>query len=325
MAYSNRNRSRKKPSGSPLITLIILLLAIGVVVGYFWHTTSFYTDVISEKIDKKQNSPVVRHPPATNPDSSKPSEIPPISVAKEQSALPSPDNFDAVTVKPAREKKPVKLAIIIDDMGNNLKEARLLASIKVPLTFSIIPGLRADKEVAEYAASQKIETMIHIPMQSKGWPTRRLEANGLLVSMNADDLQERVTGFIQRFPGAVGVNNHMGSEFTEQDEKMTAVLQVLGKHKLFFVDSITTPESLGLTVAKRLGIRSARRNIFLDNEQNRSYILGQLDLAVKHAVNKGAAIAICHPHSATIAALSSVLPELSGKGVQLVYASQLVN
>ncbi|MFZ2949299.1 MAG: divergent polysaccharide deacetylase family protein, partial [Desulfuromonadaceae bacterium] len=218
-----------------------------------------------------------------------------------------------------------RLAIIIDDMGGSLSEARSLAAIKVPLTFAIIPSLRVDKEVAEYAISNKIETMIHIPMQSKGWPERRLEANGLLVSMDVGELQERVSGFVKKFPGAVGVNNHMGSEFTEQEEKMATVLQILKKNDLFFIDSVTTPESAGLRVARRLGVRSARRNVFLDNEQKRSYILGQLNQAVRLAIKNGSAIAICHPHPETIATLAAALPELAGRGVCLVTASQLVN
>lgn len=242
---------------------------------------------------------------------------------------PSPkDQGDspATAVTPAGEKSGsgVRLAIIIDDMGSSVSEAGSLAAFKVPLTFAIIPGLHADKAVAAYAASHNIESMIHIPMQSKGWPARRLEANGLLVAMNTDELQERVSRFIQQFPGAVGVNNHMGSEFTEQDEKMEAVLQIVKKNDLFFIDSVTSPESAGVRVSQRLGIKTARRNVFLDNEQERSYILGQLDQAVRSARKNGSAIAICHPHPVTISTLAAALPQLARQGVKLVPVSQLV-
>jgi hypothetical protein len=217
-----------------------------------------------------------------------------------------------------------RLAIIIDDMGSNLEEARLLAAIKVPLTFAIIPGLRVDKDVASYAARNNIETMIHIPMQSKEWPKRRLEANGLLVSMDADELQEKVSWFVQEFPGAVGCNNHTGSEFTEHEEKMKDVLLNLKKNNLFFIDSLTSPDSVGLRVAQQLGVKSARRNVFLDNEQERGYILGQLNQAARIARKNGSAIAICHPHPATIATLAAALPTLTKQGVKLVPVSQLV-
>jgi polysaccharide deacetylase 2 family uncharacterized protein YibQ len=307
-------------SGSRIAALVVLFLVIGTVAGYYLFSPARRAGETPPKTERshiKTDLPAVPIPqetitvPPAVPAS--PRDYPPTS------AIHEPD-------KPGtRGGGTARLAIIIDDMGSSLTEARSLAAINVPLTFAIIPGLRVDKEVAAYAATNNIETMIHIPMQSKEWPARRLEANGLLVSMDADELQERMSGFMQRLPGAVGVNNHMGSEFTEQDGKMVVVLQTLKKNDLFFIDSVTTPESSGFRVAQRLGIRSARRNIFLDNEQERTYILGQLNQAVRLARKNGSAIAICHPHPATIAALAAALPELAGKGVHLVTASQLVN
>lgn len=311
MAVPAKNKSRKQPSGSRTAALVILILIVGIVAGYY----------------------LLSPHPYVKPDNFG-SPLPPTSIP-EPAVPPSPYRGKSdYTVPAARPEagKPEsvngasgRLAIIIDDMGGSFSEARSLAAINVPLTFAIIPGLRVDKEVAAYAFSNKIETMIHIPMQPKGWPEHRLEANGLLVSMDDGELQMRVSGFVQQFPGAVGANNHMGSEFTEQAEKMATVLQILKNNNLFFIDSVTSPGSEGLRVARRLGVRSARRHVFLDNEQNRSYILGQLNQAVRLARKNGSAIAICHPHPETIAALAAALPGLAGKGVTLVTASQLVN
>ncbi len=216
------------------------------------------------------------------------------------------------------------LAIIIDDMGSNLQEARALAGIGVPLTFSIIPGLHSYREVAAFAASNAIETMIHIPMQSRGWPERRLESNGLLVSMADDVISERLEEFMRTLPGAVGANNHMGSEFTEHADKMRTVLNILKGKGLFFVDSVTSPRSVGLKMARELDMKSGRRSVFLDNEQDGAYILGQLDQAVRLAKKTGGVIAICHPHPATIRTLQAALPGLAQQGVTLVSASQMV-
>lgn len=217
-----------------------------------------------------------------------------------------------------------QLAIIIDDMGTTVQEARSLAAIGVPLTFSIIPGLRSYREVAAFAAGSGIETMIHIPMQSKGWPQRRLEANGLLVAMEAGEIADRVNGFMRDIPRAVGANNHMGSEFTEHDDKLRPVLEALKGKGLFFVDSVTTPASSGPRLARELGVKSARRQVFLDNEQNLAYIRGQLGQAVRAAKKNGGAIAICHPHPATIQALAALLPGMEQQGITLVQASKLV-
>lgn len=323
MAVPSKNKSRNRTSGSRVAALVLLVLIAGSVASYFLFSPPIKTGVAPQKPSVSHVKPGL--PAAPTPKtaiSEPPPSLPPSR--KERGVYPSTAPItDKEKTGPAGGT-PALLAIIIDDMGGSLSEARSLAAIKVPLTFSIIPGLRFDKGVAAYAATNGIETMIHVPMQSKGWPARRLEANGLLVAMDAGELQERVSAFIQQFPGAVGVNNHMGSEFTEREEKMEAVLQVLKKKNLFFIDSVTSPESRGLVVAERLSIRSARRNVFLDNEQERNYIIGQLNQAVRVARKNGSAIAICHPHLVTIATLASALPALGGQGVQLVPASQLV-
>lgn len=217
-----------------------------------------------------------------------------------------------------------RLAIIVDDMGSSMQEARSLAGIGVPLTFSIIPGLRSYREVAAFAGSNSIETMIHIPMQSKEWPERRLESNGLLVSMDDAVISERLEEFMRSLPKSVGANNHTGSEFTEHEDKMRAVLTTLKGGGLFFIDSVTTPRTVGMRLTRELGMRGGRRSVFLDNEQDGAYILGQLNQAVRLAKKTGGVIAICHPHPTTIRTLEAALPGLAKQGITLVPASQMV-
>ena len=90
------------------------------------------------------------------------------------------------------------------------------------------------------------------------------------------------------------------------------------------MDLLKSGPCSGAGLARELGIKSGRRQVFLDNEQERGYILGQLGQAVNLAKKTGSAIAICHPHPATIATLTSALPGLAGKGITLVPVSQLV-
>ncbi len=49
------------------------------------------------------------------------------------------------------------------------------------------------------------------------------------------------------------------------------------------------------------------------------------DLALREAGQKSEAIAIGHPHPATLKALSEILPEAQAQGVRLVPASELVH
>lgn len=216
------------------------------------------------------------------------------------------------------------LAIIVDDMGSNLHEARELLSINIPITFAIIPGLAKVKTVAEAADSAGREVMVHLPMEPQEYPKRRIETNGLLVAYSADEISARTVELINAVPHAKGANNHMGSRFTEQEEKLLPVLKVLQGRGLYFIDSLTSSQSKGTAVAERLGIKTAARSLFLDNQQDVTAIKKQLYAAAEMSRRKGGVIAICHPHPATITALKEAMPELQRAGVTFVSAGELV-
>jgi polysaccharide deacetylase 2 family uncharacterized protein YibQ len=216
------------------------------------------------------------------------------------------------------------VAIIIDDMGSSLQEAKSLLAIGVPLTFSIIPGLPKVREVAESAHARGYQVMIHIPMEPKGYPQQRLEASGLLLSQNEDEIARRMNGYLKAIPYAAGANNHMGSRFTEDEGKMRIVLNQLKANALFFVDSRTTPRSVGLSLARAMNLDSAGRNVFLDNIQEDSAIRKQLDELADLARRRGSAIGICHPRKSTIQALAAYLPLMQKEGITFVTAGELV-
>lgn len=330
---SPRKINRHKQNGKGATVLAVLLVfIIMMMVGIYYFLQWNHEQGVLEKNppiagSKKTEQPVVQ----LRKSSAKPAEEQLVAVPKQPGAEWEHYTDDATLEKPAaketaqRRSKP-ELAIIIDDMGSSLSEAEMLARIGVPLTFAIIPGLRHDREVAATANThQNIEVMIHIPMQSKEYPQRRLEANGLLLSHDDSEIRSRMEDYFARLPQAKGANNHTGSAFTEDSEKMKLVLSQLRERSLFFVDSVTTKDTVGSKIAASLKLRSARRDVFLDNNQDEAYIRGQLAQAVARAKRGGRAIAICHPHPATIKTLAAVLPELQKReGIMLVTASRLV-
>lgn len=236
----------------------------------------------------------------------------------------------AQTLPPPRSGAPAaaggkgRLAIIVDDMGSSQREVRELLAIRLPLTFAIIPGLPRAREVAAAAREAGRPVMVHLPMEPQGYPQQRLEANGLLTSQSAAELTERTLRLIDAVPGAIGANNHMGSRFTEQEDKLLPVLAVLQQRGLFFIDSRTSPRSVVTAVANRLGVKTATRSVFLDNEQDVAAIRRQLLAAAQLARVKGGVIAICHPHPTTIQALQQTMPELQAGGIRFVTAGELV-
>jgi polysaccharide deacetylase 2 family uncharacterized protein YibQ len=120
----------------------------------------------------------------------------------------------------------------------------------------------------------------------------------------------------------------MGSAFTAYHIEMRVFMQILAKRGLYFLDSMTTPESVGLDEAERAGVPSARNRMFIDSpldEQGRMNVRSQLEELAALARRNGSAIGIGHPYPGTLEALRRELPLLENQGIELVFVSQLVH
>lgn len=226
-----------------------------------------------------------------------------------------------VLPRPKHEDKKL-IAVVIDDMGVNVRRTKDIISLKAPLTSSFLTyGPHLAKQI-EKARAAGHEIMAHVPMQ----PHKDLYTapDGLTVNMSDEELSEKFELMLQKFAGIKGVNNHMGSKFTEDKRVMSDIMKILKAHDLFFLDSKTTAKSVGGEVAKIYGVRYATRHVFLDNKNEKNYILGQLNQAEKIANKNGYAVAIGHPKSQTYAALKEWLPTLDDKGLKLVHMSEIV-
>jgi polysaccharide deacetylase 2 family uncharacterized protein YibQ len=144
--------------------------------------------------------------------------------------------------------------------------------------------------------------------------------------MSAKQVEAMLGEMIETVPDAVGVNNHQGSQATSDPALMDELMPALHNWNLFYVDSRTTAATVAFDAARRQGIPTAFRNVpFLDDVQDVAAIRKQLDLAIRGAKEKKAAVAIGHPHPATLEALREVLPKVNGSGVRLVFVSELVH
>jgi polysaccharide deacetylase 2 family uncharacterized protein YibQ len=210
-------------------------------------------------------------------------------------------------VKPAPLPPTVpgpKLTIVIDDMGEDLGFAKGLARLPFPVTFSIWPSASQNREVAAVARRAGREILAHVPMQPKGWPEVKPGPQALYTNMSPDEVRDTLRRNLDRLPEAVGINNHMGSGFTESAQDMAAVMDVLAEKGLFFLDSVTTQKSAAPAAARKIGLKIYRRDVFLDNERSVPAIVHQLRLAESLARRSGRAIAIGHPHRETLEALT---------------------
>jgi hypothetical protein len=126
-------------------------------------------------------------------------------------------------------------------------------------------------------------------------------------------------------PGAVGVNNHMGSGLTQRPEQMGWLMDALKARGKFWIDSMTSNRSVAATIALERRIPHLRRDVFLDDVVDARHIRAQFRELLEVARRRGHALAIGHPHPETTAVLRAELAQLDGAGATLVSVSTLVN
>jgi polysaccharide deacetylase 2 family uncharacterized protein YibQ len=218
-----------------------------------------------------------------------------------------------------------RLAIIIDDLGQDSRQVQLLARMRAPLTVAVIPGQACSRETAVEAARARLEVLLHLPMEPLRQPSEPSGFGRIRVGMTGPEVARLMEGAVAEVPGAVGLNNHMGSRATRDRRTMELVLEQARSRGLFFIDSRTTGGSVAFRTARDLRVRAGYRSVFLDAERSRAFVRQQLRQLEAVARREGAAIDIGHPFPETLEALGDLVPELARRGVKLVYASQLVD
>jgi polysaccharide deacetylase 2 family uncharacterized protein YibQ len=226
--------------------------------------------------------------------------------------------------KPVDIAQHSRIAIIIDDLGPSLTTLNQFLDLGLPLTPSILPGSDRAGAAAELLRNAGREFLIHVPMEPRSYPQTNPGADALLLQHSEDDIRRWMHRYRDQVPGAVGMNNHMGSRFTEYAAPMQIVLDELKRQDLFFVDSVTISSSVAFAEARRMGLKTAARDIFLDNEEDVDYIRRQLRKMVQLAQKQREVIAIAHPYPETLEALRLEKDWLLAQPIDFVPASRLV-
>lgn len=224
---------------------------------------------------------------------------------------------EAVVVKP-------RMAIIMDDLGREIHSAKSLIDIQLPVTFAILPYTAQAKPVARLAHQNGYEVMLHIPMEPQSYPAIDPGPGALLTSMTPAAQQKQLRQWLDEMPYVVGGNNHMGSRLTTDSASMAAVLEVLRERRMFFVDSRTSASSVAIVEARRKGVPSTSRDVFLDNVREVPAIAREIRKLAGMARRRGSAVGICHPYPETLAALRQEAGMLREQGIDVVPVSQLL-
>ena len=211
---------------------------------------------------------------------------------------------------------------MIDDLGRRLEDVEALAALGVELSYAVLPFEARTADVVARLRRDDAEVLLHLPME----PDSAADPGpgALRRSMDEAELARHTRAALDAVPGAVGVNNHMGSALSEDDRAMAVILAQVGERDLFYLDSRTSAASVGFELARRNGIAAARRDVFLDGTLEEDAIRGQFRRLLEVAREAGAAVAIGHPHPETLAVLRDEVPRARALGYRFVRVSYVV-
>lgn len=295
----------KKPSRFFSIKRVVIffVLAVMLVVSVFAAGyVIFFRTVFAQEISQGSNNGIVFEEPDPPPHKEE------ISEPAERERI--------------RGEDLPRVAIIIDDLGYHERVGYELLNFPLELTYSFLPfaPFTGKQESAAFYAGKTV--LLHLPLEPKDphWDP----GPGTLFLADSPQLQkEKFEQDLEAVPHAVGVNNHMGSLYTENSLVMGRLLELIGDSSLFFVDSFTSAASVGQRVAREVGVKTARRHVFLDNQMDQVKICEQLKILVELAEKQGQAIGIGHPHQITADALHRCTEQYSLR-VQYVSIAKLL-
>ena len=230
----------------------------------------------------------------------RPRALPPTEPTRAPELLPTP-------------AAPARIAIVIDDLGNDPDAVERIARWPFRVAGAVLPGLPASAESARRLSASGKEVLLHLPMEPDGYPRIR-PGPGVVLRADSDEKIEKT-----------GVNNHMGSAATADPRVMRAVVRVLTARRLFLLDSRTTEATVARRIADEESLPAVSRKVFLDAVESEAAIAKSFGDLVRRAKKDGSALAIGHPHPATLALLERELPSLDSRGVQLVTVSALAS
>ncbi len=224
---------------------------------------------------------------------------------------------------PGPREKRGRIAIILDDGGNDWAVTEKVLALDNHLTLSLLPNTPFLARIAEAATARDFELMLHMPMETDS-KTVDPGPGKITTAMTKEEIQRRTREALAQIPEVKGVNNHTGSAFTSNRTKTGYFMEVLREKGLFFIDSRTANATVAYDVARVMGVPANQRDIFIDDTHDTESAKTRLGELADLALARGSAIGIGHFREETAALLARELPRLAAKGVALVHVSELV-
>jgi polysaccharide deacetylase 2 family uncharacterized protein YibQ len=312
---------RSRPAGeslAPVAVTLALLVALAFGVGWFMGTSPEQAESPAAPAVQEGQQPPVASQPTARP---KPSPVKPAAPPPAPAATEPAGSVVSPLQTPSAKAPTARIALVIDDLGRSVADVDRLEALGVPISYAVLPFEHSTSKVVARLRGREI--LVHLPMAPVNG--RDPGPGALVEGMSGSELAAATREALAQVPGAVGVNNHMGSGITADEGAMGSILAVIGDRGLFFLDSRTTAASVGYREAIARGIPSAERQVFLDPDISPDAIRAQFQRLLEIARSRGSAVAIGHPHTTTMEVLEREVPAAVAAGYEFVPVSYLLD
>ena len=217
-----------------------------------------------------------------------------------------------------------RVAIIIDDLGHQLRAGRRAISLPGDVAFAFLPGTPQAASLARRAFRDGKDVLLHLPLQAES-EAHSPDPVGITLDMSRTEVGAVFEEALRAVPHVIGVNSHRGSLLTQHPGHMQWLMEEIhARDGLFFVDSYTTHKSVALQIAAETNVSAIKRDVFLDPDRSPETVVREFARMKALALKRGAVVAIGHPHEATLTLLEKEIPLLAEQGIELVRISDMI-
>lgn len=175
----------------------------------------------------------------------------------------------------AEQTSHATISIIIDDLGYRFQEDLRALALPGPVAYAILPHAPHTEKMSQIAYQKGKDILLHQPMQAME-KNKYLGPGALTLNMSRAEFLQTLNINIQKVPNLIGINNHMGSLLTRHPGHMQWLMEKMKSNGQFYVDSLTSDDSVAARLAKENQIPYLTRDVFLDNKLNPGYIRNQI-------------------------------------------------
>lgn len=216
------------------------------------------------------------------------------------------------------------ISIIIDDLGYRRLDGLRAIELPGPIAYAILPHTPYATRLAAVAFQLDKEVLLHVPMESDV-KDKALGPGAITSAMSRAQVRSVLEAGLASVPHVSGINNHMGSALTRNERPMAWVMEWIRRSgDLYFVDSLTSADSVALDTARAAGLRATERDVFLDPTADAAVVGTQFQRLIALARDRGTALGIAHPYPETLKVLRRVLVKPSAFGVELISVQELI-